>query len=328
MKVVVADYEFPNLNPDKEALKDLPGLELVDAKCTNEDELIAACSDADGLLNQYNYITPRVIDAMKNCKAISTYGIGVDKINVEAATKKGIYVCNSPEYNQYEVCDHTVMLILALSRQLVQLDRAIHKGVYGVMKIDNTLVRPYGQTLGFVGFGRIAKQIAEKMKMFGMKVICYDPFLTAEQCEAAGAAKMELDDVMKNADFVSINVSLTEQTRHMIGAHELGLMKPTAYLINCGRGAIIDEAAMVKVLQEKRIYGAALDTFEVEPILPGHPLLELDNVITTPHSAWNTKESMYSMQYVAARQVALVLQGKKPEHCVNYDAVQEVLKKQ
>ena len=328
MKVVVADYEFPNLNPDKDALKDLPGLELVDAKCTNEDELIAACSDADGLLNQYNYITPRVIDSMKNCKAISTYGIGVDKINVEAATKKGIYVCNSPEYNQYEVCDHTVMLILALSRQLVQLDRAIHKGVYGVMKIDNTLVRPYGQTLGFVGFGRIAKQIAEKMKMFGMKVICYDPFLTAEQCEAAGATKMELDDVMKNADFVSINVSLTEQTRHMIGAHELGLMKPTAYLINCGRGAIIDEAAMVKVLQEKRIYGAALDTFEVEPILPGHPLLELDNVITTPHSAWNTKESMYSMQYVAARQVALVLQGKKPEHCVNYDAVQEVLKNQ
>lgn len=328
MKVVVADYEFPNLNPDKEALKDIPGLELVDAKCTNEDELIAACSDADGLLNQYNYITPRVIDSMKNCKAISTYGIGVDKINVEAATKKGIYVCNSPEYNQYEVCDHTVMLILALSRQLVQLDRAIHKGVYGVMKIDNTLVRPYGQTLGFVGFGRIAKQIAEKMKMFGMKVICYDPFLTAEQCEAAGATKMELDDVMKNADFVSINVSLTEQTRHMIGAHELELMKPTAYLINCGRGAIIDEAAMVKVLQEKRIYGAALDTFEVEPILPGHPLLELDNVITTPHSAWNTKESMYSMQYVAARQVALVLQGKKPEHCVNYDAVQEVLKNQ
>jgi D-3-phosphoglycerate dehydrogenase len=328
MKVVVADYEFPNLNPDKEALKEISGLELVDAKCTNEDELIAACSDTDGLLNQYNYITPRVIDSMKNCKAISTYGIGVDKINVEAATRKGIYVCNSPEYNQYEVCDHTVMLILALSRQLVQLDRAIHKGVYGVMKIDNALVRPYGQTLGFIGFGRIAKQIAEKMKIFGMKAICYDPFLTAEQCEAGGATKMELDDVMKNADFVSINVSLTEQTRHMIGAHELGLMKPTAYLINCGRGAIVDEAAMVKVLQEKRIYGAALDTFEVEPILPGHPLLDLDNVITTPHSAWNTKESMYSMQYVAARQIALVLQGKKPEHCVNYDAVQKVLKNQ
>lgn len=327
MKVVVADYEFPDLNPDKEALKDLAGLELVDAKCTNEEELIAACGDTDGLLNQYNYITSRVIESMKNCKVISTYGIGVDKINVEAATKKGIYVCNSPEYNQYEVCDHTVMLILALSRQLVQLDRAIHKGVYGVMKIDNTLFRPYGQTLGFVGFGRIARQIAEKVKIFGIKSICYDPFLTAEQCEAGGATKMELYDVMKNADFVSINVSLTDDTRHMIGEHELSLMKPTAYLINCGRGAIVDEAAMVKVLQEKRIYGAALDTFEVEPILPGHPLLELDNVITTPHSAWNTKESMYSMQYVAAHQVALVLKGEKPEHCVNYDAVQEVLKK-
>lgn len=326
MKVVVADYEFPNLNPDKEALKDLAGLELVDAKCTNEDELIAACADTDGLLNQYNYITPRVIDSMKKCKVISTYGIGVDKINVEAATKKGIYVCNSPEYNEYEVCDHTIMLILALSRQMVQLDRAIHNGVYGVMKIDNRLYRPYGQTVGFVGFGRIAKQIAEKLKMFGMKSICYDPFQSAEQCAAAGAEKMELDDVMKQADFVSINVSLTDKTRHMIGAHEIGLMKPTAYIVNCGRGAIIDESAMVKALQEKRIYGAALDTFEVEPIKPGHPLLALDNVITTPHSAWNTQESMYSMQYVAARQVALVLQGQKPIHCVNYDAVQEVLK--
>lgn len=322
MKIVVADYEFPNLDPDKKAFENHPDWELVDAQCKNEADLIAACADCDGLLTQYNWITKKVIDSMTKCRVISTYGIGVDKIDVAAASEKGIYVCNSPEYNEFEVCDHTIMMLLALSRQMVQLDRAIRRGTYGALKLENRLFRPYGQVLGFIGFGRIARQIAEKAKIFGIRSICYDPFLTAEQCAAAGAEKHELDEVMSTADFVSINVSLTDKTRHLIGERELRLMKPTAYLINCGRGAIVDEAAMVKVLQEKAIAGAALDTFETEPIPADHPLLQLDNVITTPHSAWYTWESMFSMQYVAARQVALVLSGQKPEHCVNYDAVQ------
>ncbi len=324
MKVVVADYEFPNLDPDREALKILPDLELVDAKCTNEEELISACADTDGLLNQYNYITEKVIRSMKRCKVIATYGIGVDKINVKAATECGIYVCNSPEYNEYEVCDHTVMMVLALSRQLVQLDRAIRAGKYGALKLKNRLYRPYGQIIGFIGFGRIARQIAKKLKIFGMEAVCYDPYLADEECKAAGATKMEMEQVLACADYVSINVSLTEDTRHLVGENELKLMKPTAYLINCGRGAIVDETALIKVLKEQRIAGAALDTFEREPIMPDHPLLSLDNVITTPHSAWYTWESMYSMQYVAARQVALALQGEKPEHCINYDAVQKL----
>jgi D-3-phosphoglycerate dehydrogenase len=262
---------------------------------------------------------------MEKCKVISTYGIGVDKIDVAAATAKGIYVCNSPVYNEFEVCDHTVMMLLALSRQLLPLDRAIRNGNYGVFKLKKPMFRPYGQTLGFIGFGRIARQIAEKVKIFGIRSICYDPFLTAEQCAAAGAEKKELDEVMSTADFVSINVSLTKDTRHLIGERELRLMKPTAYLINCGRGAIVDNDALVKVLQEGKIAGAGLDTFETEPLPLGHPLLELDNVIMTPHSAYYTEESLYSIQYVAAKQVALILNGQKPEYCVNYDKVQEVL---
>lgn len=326
MKVVVVDYEFPNLDPDKDALKDVPNLELVEGNCTNEDEIIAACKDADGILNQWNHITPKVIDSLEKCKVIATYGIGVDKIAVAEATQKGIYVCNSPDYNKYEVADHTVMMILALSRQLVQLDHLMHEGKYGWYFLDHEMYRPAGQTVGFIGYGRIAKQVAEKIKAFGMKAICYDPFQTAEQCAAAEAEKMELDEVMKQADFISINVSLNDRTYHMINTHHLGLMKSTAYLVNCGRGAIVDEQALIDVLKSKKIAGAALDTFEVEPIAPDHPLMQIDNVIVTPHSAWHTKESMWEMQWGAAKQVALVLQGQKPNHCVNYDAVQEILK--
>lgn len=321
MKVVISDYEFPSLAPELDALKDVPGVELIDGKCSSEEEIIAACADADGILNQWNHLTARVIGALERCKVISTYGIGVDKIDVAAATKRGIYVCNSPEYNKFEVADHTVMMILALSRQLVQLDRLMRKGKYGWYHLDHELYRPQGQTVGFIGFGRIARQVAEKIRAFGMKSVCYDPFLTPEQCAAGGAEKLELNDVMRCADFVSINVSLTEQTYHMIGASHLSLMKPTAYLVNCGRGAIVDEAALLHTLETGKIAGAALDTFETEPIPPSHPLMRLDNVILTPHSAWHTKESMWEMQWVAARQVALVLKGEKPEHCVNYEAV-------
>ena len=326
-KVVVADNEYPNLNPEREAFEELGlHIDLVDGQCTNEDELIAAAGDADAIINLYNWITPRVIENLQKCKVIATYGIGVDKINIDAATKRGIYVCNNLRYNEYEVCDHTVAMILALNRQLVQSDRAVRRGVWGGLKLENRLFRPYGQTIGFVGFGRIAKQIIEKMKVFGMNAICFDPYLSAEQCEAAGAKKVELDEVMSQSDYVSINAPLNDATRHIVGERELRLMKPTAYLVNCGRGAVVDEKAMIKVLQEKAIAGAALDTCETEPVPVGHPLLDLDNVFITPHSAWYTWESMYLLQHYAARQAALVLAGQKPEYCVNYDAVQEVLK--
>jgi D-3-phosphoglycerate dehydrogenase len=326
MKVVVTDYEYPNLEPEKDAFQNMRDLELADSKCKNEDEIIAACKDADGILNQWNHIPSHVIDSLERCKVIATYGIGVDKIDVESATKKGIYVCNSPDYNKFEVADHVVMMILALSRQVVQLDHLMHEGKYGWYYLKNKLYRPANQIVGFVGFGRIAKQIAEKIRAFGMRSVCYDPFLTAEQCAAAGAKKMDLDEMMKCADFVSINVSLSKQTYHMINAHHLSLMKPSAYLVNCSRGAIVDEQALIDVLKNRKIAGAGLDTFETEPILPGHPLLEMDNVIVTPHSAWYTQQSIREVQWGAAHQVALVLEGKKPTHVVNYEGVQEVLK--
>ena len=328
MKIVITDYEFPNLNPEHDAFKNLPEYDLVEAKCTTPEECAVACKDADGVLNQWNHLTADVINAMENCKVIATYGIGVDKIDVEAATKKGIYVCNSPDYNKVEVSNHICAMIMALSRQLFQSDRLMRQDKYGWMYLDNELHRPNVQTLGFIGFGRIARQVAQKMSdAFQMNIIAYDPFLTEEQVASGRGKKVDLETVMRESDFVSINVSLTKDTYHLITKKELEMMKPTAYMVNCSRGAIIDEHALYEVLRDKKIYGAALDVFEVEPIPSTHELMTLDNVIMTPHSAWHTRESMWEMQWGAADQVAKVLSGQEPDHCVNLEAVKKVLGK-
>ena len=328
MRVVVNDYEFPNLEPEKKALKDVPGLELIDVQCKTPEDVLKATEYADGILNQWCYLHEGVIKNMKNCKVIATYGIGTDKIDVDTCSKRGIYVCNIPDYNKHEVADHTLTLLLVLSRQVLQLDRLIRQGKYGFYYLDNKLYRSEGQTLGVVGFGKIPCKVAYKCQMaMDMKILCYDPYVTAEQAAEAGATKVELPELMAKSDFVSIHVPLTEQTKYMIDEKMLALMKPTAYLINCGRGAVVKESALYEVLKSKKIAGAAIDVFEKEPIATDDPLLTLDNVIVTPHSAWHTQESMYDMQWGAAHQVALVLEGKDPTHAVNFDAVKNANRK-
>lgn len=322
MKVVICDYEFANAEPEKEALKYVPGIELVPAHCTTEKEVLELTRDADGVLNQWSHITEKVIANMKNCKVIATYGIGVDKIDVAAATKKGIFVCNVPDYCIEEVSNHALAMILALSRQFFPLDRLIRDGKYGFMYLDNKLYRLAGQTVGLLGFGKIPRVLAKKLQTaFDMKILAYDPYISEKDAEAFGVTKCDIETLMRESDFVSVHVPLTNETRHMIDEKALRLMKPTAYLVNAGRGAIVDENALYKVLKEKAIAGAAIDVFEVEPIRPGDPLLELDNVFVTPHSAWHTFESALDLQTGAAAEVARVLRGEMPRSAVNYKDV-------
>lgn len=329
MKVVVCDYEFPNLEPEKKALSVLENLVFVPSQSRTEREVIELTRDADGVLNQWNHINANVIAGMSNCKVIATYGIGVDKIDVEAATRKGIYVCNVPDYNKHEVSDHALAMLLAVGRQLLPFDRLIRQGKYGFMHLDNKLWRFEGQTVGLVGFGKIPRKLAYKLQTaLGMKVLAYDPYLSEESAKEAEVAKVDLPELMRESDYVSIHVPLTKETRYMIDESLLRMMKPTAYLINCGRGAIVEETALVKVLSERTIAGAAIDVFETEPISANDPLLKLDNVMVTPHAAWHTQESMYDMQWGAANQIALVLSGKEPTNAVNYHAVNKVLGKE
>lgn len=329
MKVVICDYEFENVEPEKEALKTVPNLEFFpDAQCKTEEELIELTKDADGVLNQWNHLTANVIDKMENCKVIATYGIGTDKIDVEAASKKGIYVCNVPAYGTGEVANHAFSMILACSRQLVQYDRLIRQGKFGYPTLGKKLYRLDGQTVGLVGFGKIPRNLSRKlMDAFNMKILAYDPFITEEFAKECGVTKVDLETLMKESDFVSIHVPLTKDTKYIIDEKMLRLMKPTAYLINCGRGAIVKEDDLAKVLKENAIAGAGIDVFEVEPISPDDPLMQLDNVIVTPHSAYYTVESLYALQYGAAAEVARVLKGEEPISAVNKKQVDEILKK-
>ena len=327
MKVVICDHIFPDIEQEKRELACVPDLELIDANCTCKEEVMAACADADAVLNQFNFLTEEVINSFQKCKVIATYGIGLDKIDVDAVSRRGIYLCNSPDYNRSEVADHIATMVMALSRHLVEFTDRLRKGLYPVHYAEMNPHRPCTQTVGFVGFGRIARQAAQKLHTaFEMNVICYDPFLTAEEIAADGGRKVELETLMRESDFISINVSLLPTTRNLIGARELALMKPSAFLINCSRGGIVDEDALLEMLESKRIAGAGLDTFVQEPLPKESPFCKLDNVILTPHAAWYTVDAMREVQGVAAQQVALVLTGREPTRCVNYEAVRKYRK--
>ena len=320
MKVVICDHIFPDIEQEKRELACVPDLELVDACCTTREEVVEACRDADAVLNQYNDLTEEVIASFRRCQVISTYGIGLDRIDVDAAARRGIYVCNSPDYNKAEVADHIVTMVMALSRHLRDFDTRVRRGEYAVPYDWMKPARPSNQTVGFVGFGRIARQAAEKLHTaFGMQVICCDPFLTAEQTAAAGGKKVEMEELMRESDYISINVSLLPTTRNLIGKRELSWMKSTAFLINCSRGGIVDEKALVKALESGALAGAGLDTFAHEPLPPDDPLCRMDNVILTPHAAWYTVDAMRELQSMTARQAALVLTGREPTRCVNYE---------
>lgn len=320
MKVVICDHVFPDIEEEKKSLACVPDLELIDANCTCKTEVMAACADADAVLNQFNFLTEEVVDTFKRCKVIATYGIGLDKIDVDAVSRRGIYLCNSPDYNKSEVADHIATMVMALSRHLVEFNDRLRRGLYSIPYETMKPQRPCTQTAGFIGFGRIARQAAEKLRAaFEMDVICYDPFLSAEETAAGGGRKVELETLMRTADFVSINVSLLPTTRNLIGPAELALMKPSAFLINCSRGGIVDEDALLEALRTRRIAGAGLDTFVQEPLPKDSPFCKLDNVILTPHAAWYTVDAMREVQRVAAQQVALVLTGREPTRCVNYE---------
>ena len=328
MKIAICDYDFPDIKPEQEVLSQLSNMQLVTGQCKSEDEVIALAHDADGIINQWNHITERVIDRLEHCKVIATYGIGYDKIDCAAAARRGICVCNVPDYCIQEVANHAMALMLALSRQLMESNRLMHEGKYGFMFLDQPLFRLQGKTVGLIGFGKIARALASKLQTaFEMKIKVFDPYVTDEQASRCGVVKVSLSQLLSNSDFVSIHVPLTEESRHMISDVQFALMKPTAYLINVGRGAIVDEDALYRALYERRIAGAGVDVFETEPLAMESPLMKLNNIILTPHSAYYTVESMRDLQYGAAKNVFAVLSGDTPINVVNMQQIKQAKEK-
>jgi D-3-phosphoglycerate dehydrogenase len=317
-KVIITDCDHPSVEIEKAILSEID-LEFVLAYCNTEDEVIKAAQDADGIINQYAPITRRVIESLKGCKVISRYGVGVDNIDVEAATEYGIIVANVPDFCIDEVSTHTMALILAYTRGIILLDRKIKE-----KKWDFTLAKPLfrtqGKIFGIFGLGNIGSAVAKKASGFGFKIIAYDPYVPKVDY---GVELVEFSKLLSDSDFISIHAPLTTKTRHYFGENELKKMKKTAYLINTARGPIVDEKALYQALKNRWIAGAALDVMEKEPPDWNSSLLQLDNLIVTPHIAFYSEESYVELKTKVAQTVLSVLKGELPKAMVNPQVVKE-----
>jgi len=311
-KIVITDCDHPSIEIEEKVLSDI-NPEIVLAHCHTEDEVIKVARDADGIINQYAPITRRVIKSLKKCKVIVRYGVGVDNIDLEAATEHNIMVANVPDFCIDEVSTHAMALILACARGIILLDRKIKK-----KKWDFTLVKPLfrtqGKILGLFGLGNIARAVAKKASGFGFKIIAYDPYISKVE---HGIELVEFFKLLSDSDFLSIHVPLTTETRHYFGENELKKMKKTAYLINTARGAVVDEKALYKALKNSWIAGAALDVMEKEPPDWKSSLLKLDNLIITPHISFYSEESYIELKTKTAKTVLSVLKGELIRAIVN-----------
>ena len=313
-KVVLTDYVWESLDVEKKILGELA--ELVPMQTKKPDDFIAQAGDCDALLNTYaGPITADVMAKMPKCRIIARYGIGVDTIDLDAATAAGIIVTNNPTYCIEEVAEHTMALLLDSARKIAFYDRLVRSGQWAVPP-GKPLYRLVGRTLGLVGFGNIARQVAVRAAAFGMKVVYADPFVKEGQFKEPGR-KAELDELYRESDFVSVHPPLTKDTRGMINDAAFSKMKPGAIIINCARGPVIDTAALVKALDAKKIAGAALDTTDPEPLPDPHPLRGRDNVIINPHVAWYSETAMVGLQAGAPNEVRRVLAGEWPVNVVN-----------
>ena len=312
LKIVITDCDHPSVEIEKEILSELDS-ELSLESCKTEEDVIKVAADADGIINQQAPITKRVIESLKHCKVISRYGVGVDNVDVEAATEHNIIVANVPDYCVDEVSTHAMSLILVCARGLTILDRKIRE-----QKWDFTIVKPLfrteGQTVGLFGLGRIARMVAQKALGLGFKVIAYDPYVSETD---SNVNLVDLKHLLSDSDFLSIHAPLTNETRHSFGEKELRKMKKTAFLINTSRGPLVDEKALYLALKEKWIAGAGLDVMEEEPPNWENPLFTLDNLIVTPHISFYSEESYKELKTKAAEAVLDVLNGKIPRAVVN-----------
>jgi D-3-phosphoglycerate dehydrogenase len=280
------------------------------------DEVLPELAGCDAMLNTYLApINAEVMARMPKCKIIARYGIGVDTIDLEAATKAGIIVTNNPTYCIEEVAEHTMALLLACARKVAFYDRLVRDGRWEVPP-GKPMHRMVGRTLGLVGFGNIARQVAVRAAAFGLRVLFTDPNVKQEQFDVPGT-KVELAQLLRESDFVSLHPPLMPQTRKMINDETLAQMKPSAFLINCARGPIVDTDALVRALDAKKIAGCALDTIDPEPLPNPHPLRGRDNVVIAPHAAWYSEEALVGLQAGAPSEVRRVLSGQWPVNVVN-----------
>jgi D-3-phosphoglycerate dehydrogenase len=317
--VAVSDSVFPNLDLARGVVSRV-GAELRLAAQPTPAEIVAVARGADALLVTYAKITAEMIREMKRCRIISRFGIGVDNVDIAAATAAGIVVTKVPDYCIDEVSDHAMALLLSLVRKIPFSSARAHAGRWEMPAVV-PIHRLRGTVLGLVGFGRIPQMVAPKAKAFGVRVVTYDPYVPQTVLNQAGVERVEFADLLKMSDYISIHTPLLPETHHLFNAEAFRQMKPGAVLVNTSRGPVIDEGALAAALDARQLAGAALDVLEQEPPPTNSPLLGRDNVILTPHTSFYSVEALEDLQTKAAEEVVRVLSGEPPRNPVNPEAL-------
>jgi len=296
------------------------GLDVEVSGSLSERDLVARVGEYEGLIvRSATKVTRAAIEAGRRLEVIGRAGAGVDSIDVDAATERGVIVMNTPGGNTTAVAEHTMGLLLAMARRLPAADLTLKAGRWEKSRLQG--VELFGKVLGIVGLGRIGSEVARRAAGFRMQVIAYDPYLTREAAERLGVESVELDELLTRADFITIHTPLTGDTRYLLGEAELARLKPGVRLINCARGGLVDEMALARAIQSGRVAGAALDVFEQEPPPPDHPLLKLEQVVVTPHLGAATDEAQTAVALAIADQVADALLRGVVVNAVNLPAV-------
>lgn len=304
------------------------GMEVLQGSVRTTQDMINLLRDADGALVNIQPLTSReVLESCPKLKVVSRMGVGVDSIDLEAATELGILACNVPGVNTVEVADHALSLLLALTRRVVDSANSTKQGGWGRRGIGAVPRCIAGHTMGIIGFGNIGRAFAQRIRGFGpSQIIAYDPYVDQLTGDLYGVRMVEYDDLLAESDFVTIHCSSTKANRHMINAESLGKMKQTSMLVNTARGAIVDGAALADALSSGKIEAAALDVTEIEPIPDDDPLLKLPNVILTPHIAGISPRFLAECSIRQAENVIRVLQGQAPHGLANPEVLRTIVK--
>ncbi len=314
-KIYLTDSDFPDTTIEDAILAPLT-TQVIRRYCRTTQDVIEQCADADALLVQWARVDAQVLDQLTRLKVIVRFGIGVDMIDIPAATARGVAVCNTPDYCTAQVATHAMTLLLTLARSINSVQAAVNEQHWGFKAVSRPIYNLPGQTLGLVGLGRIGRRVSEMARAFGLKVIAFDPYATSTDIPL-----VSLSELLSQADYISLHSPLTNETQNMFNTETLRAMKPTAYLINTSRGGLVDSVDLNVALRKGTIAGAALDVLSTEPPDWRDPLLSAPNLILTPHLAWYSLGAPEEMRGEAAGALAQILDGKRPSGLLNTPAI-------
>ena len=314
-RIVITECDHDSFAAEHD-VADPTGAELVLTQSRTTAELVANATGADAILVQYAQITGEVMDALPGLRVIGRYGVGVDSVDIDAATARGIAVCNVPDYGTESVSDHAIAMALACARGIPRLDRGLRAGAFDLAAV-RPLFQTRGRVFGVVGLGRIGTATARKAKGLGYEVIGYDIAAPPGATAYNGFALVSLDELLERSQVVSLHTPLTDLTAHMIGTDQFARMRSDAILVNTSRGGVVDVVALVEALRTGGILGAAIDVHESEPLPAGHPLTTFDSVVLTPHLAWYAEESYDELKRRTVANVLAVCAGRAPRDIVN-----------